>query len=590
MRTVSYLALLLILALQMLLVSCTQRSQESQTTGAVTPTATATDGNLPPAPGKPTVAGPPSGRLKARDVTFSKSSSRKIMQESFSGPRGQANIPGYPMVETEKKADTSRYIEKDETGAESYDAIVENPFMRAKDNPISTFSIDVDTASYSNMRRFLTTGSLPPPDSVRIEELVNYFTYDYPQPKGEDPFSINIEAGECPWNKAHKLVLVGLQGKKFSAEKLPPSNLVFLIDVSGSMSDQNKLPLLKEAFKLLAQQLTPRDKVTIVVYAGAAGVVLPTTPGNEKDRILQALDGLEAGGSTAGAQGIVLAYEEAQKSFIQDGNNRVILATDGDFNVGVSSDADLVKLIEEKRKKGVYLSVLGFGMGNLKDSKMEKLADKGNGNYAYIDNLTEAKKVLVTQMGGTLHTIAKDVKLQLLFNPEKVKGYRLLGYENRVLATRDFSDDTKDAGELGAGHCVTALYEIIPASSNEEIPAPPANVQKEKEKIDPFKPGELMVVKLRYKKPSWNTSTLIVKSIGDAAQAPSANLRFASSVVELGLILRGSKHKGQAGYDDVVKLASESKGADLDGYREEFIKLAETAKKLDSRGQSTRGK
>jgi Ca-activated chloride channel homolog len=468
-------------------------------------------------------------------------------------------------------------------GTEDYDKIVENSFMRTDRNPISTFSIDVDTASYSNMRRFLTENSLPPKDAVRIEEMINYFTYDYPQPQEEAPFSITTEVSSCPYNKNHRLVLIGLQGKKLALEKLPRSNLVFLIDTSGSMQDPNKLPLLKAGFKMLTNQLNQSDRVSIVAYAGSAGVVLPSTPGSDKNTILQAIDNLQAGGSTAGGEGIKLAYDIAVKNFIQNGNNRVLLATDGDFNVGISDDASLVQLIEEKRKKGVYLSILGFGMGNLKDSKMEKLADHGNGNYAYIDSLNEAKKVLVTQMGGTLFTIAKDVKIQVLFNPAIVKGYRLLGYENRMLATKDFNDDTKDAGELGAGHTVTALYELIPASSQEGVPEEGAQVVKETEKIDPFKKNELLVVKLRYKKPTWSRSDLIVKSLDNhevSFENASRNLRFASAVATFGLLLRDSKYKGDASFEKVIVLAKEGKGVDLEGYRGEFIQLVEKAKAL----------
>jgi Ca-activated chloride channel family protein len=346
---------------------------------------------------------------------------------------------------------------------EQYARIYDNRFLATGTHPLSTFSIDVDAASYSNIRRFLTSGQRPPADAVRIEEMINYFSYTYPEPDGSEPFSVTTEMGPAPWNPQHQLVLVGLQGRRISRENLPPSNLVFLLDVSGSMNAPDKLPLVQSAFRLLVKQLRREDRVAIVVYAGAAGLVLPSTPGSERDQILAAIDQLEAGGSTAGGAGIQLAYRVAKEHFIPGGNNRVILATDGDFNVGVSSDAELVRMIEEKRNEGTYLTVLGFGTGNLQDAKMEQLADKGNGNYAYVDNINEARKVFVHELGATLLTIAKDVKIQVEFNPARVQAYRLIGYENRILASEDFNDDARDAGELGAGHSVTALYEIVPA-------------------------------------------------------------------------------------------------------------------------------
>ncbi len=352
---------------------------------------------------------------------------------------------------------------------EEYDGIVENRFLKVTDNPLSTFSIDVDAASYSNVRRFLNDGALPPAGAVRIEEMINYFHYDYPQPRGEDPFSINTEIADCPWSQDNRLVLIGLQGKRIPTENLPPSNIVFLIDVSGSMNEPNKLPLVQQSMKMLTEQLREQDRVAIVVYAGNAGLVLPATSGANKQAISNAIDRLEAGGSTAGGAGIKLAYEIAKNNYLPKGNNRVILCTDGDFNVGASSDDEMERLIEQERKSGVFLTVLGYGMGNYKDSKMQKLADKGNGNHAYIDNLNEAKKVLVSEFGGTLFTIAKDVKLQIEFNPEKVQAYRLIGYENRLLNKEDFNNDQKDAGELGSGHTVTALYEVIPVGVKEQI-------------------------------------------------------------------------------------------------------------------------
>ncbi|MGK7872433.1 MAG: von Willebrand factor type A domain-containing protein [Xenococcaceae cyanobacterium] len=474
--------------------------------------------------------------------------------------------------------------EKLEESQEEYDRIYDNPFKLVSNSPLSTFSIDVDVASYSNVRRFINNGQLPPKDAVRIEELINYFTYDYPQPQGDRPFSITTEISEAPWNSAHKLVHIGLQGKKISTENLPPSNLVFLLDVSGSMNNPNKLPLLKSAFRLLVNELTEKDRVAIVVYAGAAGLVLPSTPGNEKDKILNAIESLEAGGSTAGGAGIKLAYQEAKKNFIPSGNNRIILATDGDFNVGVSSDAELVRLIEEKRNEGVFLTVLGFGSGNLKDTKMEKLADKGNGNYAYIDSILEAKKVLVNEMGATLFTIAKDVKIQVEFNPAKVKAYRLIGYENRLLRDQDFSDDTKDAGELGAGHSVTALYEIIPVGVDSDVELPSVDpLRYQNNTVDPaaYASNELMHVKLRYKAPNGSTSQLITQPVVDKEvklAATSRNFRFSAAVAAFGMILRDSEYKGNASFDQVLKLAKESQGVDLQSYRAEFIRLVETSK------------
>ena len=472
-----------------------------------------------------------------------------------------------------------------ETSGEAYDRIEENPFQRANNNPLSTFSIDVDAASYSNVRRFINNGQLPPKDAVRIEELINYFNYEYPQPEGDRPFSVTTEISQAPWNPNHRLVHIGLQGKQISTENLPPSNLVFLIDASGSMDDPNKLPLLKSAFRLLVNELRDNDKVSIVVYAGAAGVVLPPTPGNQKDKILEAIEKLQAGGSTAGGEGIQLAYKLAQDNFIKSGNNRVILATDGDFNVGVSSDSELVRLIEQKRGEGVFLTVLGVGTGNLQDAKMEKLADKGNGNYAYIDNILEAKKVLVKEMGGTLLTIAKDVKIQVEFNPAKVQGYRLIGYKNRMLQNADFQDDKKDAGELGAGHAVTALYEIIPVGvkSNVKLSDGDASNTQKAEKQAVFGNEELMQVRLRYKAPNQTTSQLLTSAAVDRGlklEDASTNYKFSAAVATFGMLLRDSQYKGKTSLDDALKLANQSQGEDLDGYRAEFIRLVERSKSL----------
>jgi Ca-activated chloride channel family protein len=467
---------------------------------------------------------------------------------------------------------------------EEYSKIEENAFKQVKVDPLSTFSIDVDPASYANMRRFLNSGQLPPKDAVRIEELINYFDYAYAQPDDGRPFALHTEVAECPWNHSHRLARIGLKGKEIALDKLPPANLVFLLDVSGSMQSPDKLPLLKSAFKLLVNQLRPQDRVAIAVYASAEGLVLPSTPGSDKKTILEMLDKLEAGGCTAGAAGIQLAYRTARENFIKHGNNRVILATDGDFNVGVSSTSELIRMIEQKREEGIYLSVLGFGTGNLKDSRMEQLADKGNGNYAYIDNITEARKVLVSQMGGTLFTIAKDVKIQVEFNPAKVKAYKLIGYENRLLNKEDFNDDKKDAGELGSGHTVTALYEIIPAGSQEEVPGvDPLKYQQTKVSPTAFKSAEMMTVKLRYKLPAENESKLISKVImdrnGEMAEA-SEDFRFAAAVAEFGLLIRDSEFKGKASYGQVLALARGAKGQDKEGYRAEFIKLAETARLL----------
>ncbi|WP_293084742.1 VWA domain-containing protein [Moorena sp. SIO3H5] len=470
---------------------------------------------------------------------------------------------------------------------ENYSPIDENAFKRVKHNPLSTFAIDVDTASYSNLRRFLNNGQLPPTDAIRIEELINYFNYDYPEPESDRPFSITTEISQAPWNPTHKLVHIGIQGEKMAIEDLPPSNLVFLLDVSGSMNNPNKLPLLKDAFRMLVNELREEDQVSIVVYAGAAGVVLPPTPGNDKDKILTAIENLNAGGSTAGGAGIQLAYKLAQDNFIKSGNNRVILATDGDFNVGVSSDTELVKLIEQKRKKGVFLTVLGFGTGNLQDSKMEKIANKGNGNYAYIDNELEAKKVLVNEIGATLLTIAKDVKIQVEFNPAKVQAYRLIGYENRRLKDEDFNDDTKDAGELGAGHTVTALYEIIPVGAKTKVKLPDIDPLKyQSNAASTTNSKELMQVKLRYKEPDGNTSQLLTYPLVDKAvklNDASDNFKFSAAVASFGMVLRDSPYKGKASFDQALTLAKESEGVDLEGYRAEFIDLVESAEEIGYR-------
>lgn len=470
---------------------------------------------------------------------------------------------------------------------ENYNPINENGFQTAKLQPVTTFSIDVDRAAYSNTRRFLNSGQLPPVDAVRIEEMINYFDYDYPQPTGKHPLSISTELTDSPWNKGLKLLHIGLQAKTIPTDNLPASNLVFLIDVSGSMFSENKLPLLKQAFKLLVDQLRPQDKVAIVVYAGAAGIVLPATSGNEKLKIKEALDQLQAGGSTAGGAGIELAYKLAAENFQKNGNNRVILATDGDFNVGVSSEGGLQRLIEEKRKTGVYLSIMGFGMGNYKDSHVETLADKGNGNYAYIDNIQEARKVFINEFGGTLFTLAKDVKLQLEFNPELVQGYRLIGYENRALKNEEFHDDKKDAGEMGSGHSVTAIYEIIPVGVQSYYLGKTDELKYQS--VNPTQKGkstELATVKIRYKEPDQNESKLFEQPISNtskAIEATSTNFRFAMSVAEFGLLLRNSDYKGKGSYQEVINRAKGAFGKDEEGYRSEFVQLVKTAMNLDNR-------
>ncbi len=467
-----------------------------------------------------------------------------------------------------------------QNASESYSKIEENQFHHVKTQPLSTFSIDVDRAAYSNIRRMINNGQKVPVDAVRIEEMINYFKYDYPQPEGDEPFCIDTEVVQTPWNKDTRLVRIGIQGKEIPLENLPASNLVFLLDVSGSMNTSNKLPLLKSAFKVLANQLREKDKVSIVVYAGAAGTVLQPTNGSNKMEILNSLDKLEAGGSTAGGAGLELAYKLAEEQFIDGGNNRIILATDGDFNVGLSSDNAMEDLITEKRKSGVFFTALGFGMGNYKDSKLETLADKGNGNYAYIDTMQEARKVLGTEFGGTLHTIAKDVKIQVEFNPTLVQGYCLIGYENRMLNAEDFQDDMKDAGEIGSGHSVTAVYEVVPVGVETSFLKPVDGLRYSTDAVISKDLDELMLVKLRYKKPDGDTSLLIEQPVKNAFKAidkASADFNFIAGVALFGMQLRDSPFKNENGQALTLNLAEKGRSDDEDGYRAEFIRLVKAA-------------
>ncbi len=466
---------------------------------------------------------------------------------------------------------------------EAYDRIEENPFFSVHDQPLSTFSIDVDTASYSNMRRFLTQRSRPPAGAVRVEELINYFDYDYPEPRDGSPFSVVTEVSDTPWNTDHRLVHIGLQGQRLTPQQMPSKNLVFLLDVSGSMGDANKLPLLKRAMGELVRQLDSRDRVSIVVYAGASGLVLPPTPGHLQRRILRAMNRLQAGGSTNGGQGIELAYDVARRNYIPGGINRVILATDGDFNVGTTSESELVRRIEREQDTGLFLTVLGFGMGNYQDSTLEKLADHGNGNYAYIDTFNEARKVLVHDLSATLMTIAKDVKIQVEFNPTRVGAYRLIGYENRRLENRDFNDDTKDAGEIGAGHSVTALYEVVPAGAPIPTGVDALKYQHARQPSTAASSSELMTVKLRYKHPTGTKSQMMSVPVEDRRTPltqTTDDFRFSAAVAAFGMLLRGSEHRGSASYDMVRELAHGAEGSDPFGYRSEFVGLVSKAARL----------
>lgn len=505
-------------------------------------------------------------------MDFAQSYNTTPMQESKISIRAYSNYAGN--------------VADDYYEGESYSKIDENGYKMVLSAPMSTFSADVDVASYANLRRFLTNGDMPPVDAVRVEEMINYFTYKYNKPRGNNPVNVQSEVAQCPWNTNHKLVRIGLKAREIPTEELPASNIVFLLDVSGSMGSLNKLPLLQKSMRLLVNNLGEEDRVAIVVYAGAAGLVLPSTAASQKQTILNAIDQLRSGGSTAGGAGIKLAYKVATENFIKNGNNRIILATDGDFNVGASSDADMERLIEEKRESGVFLTVLGFGMGNYQDSKMETLADKGNGNYAYIDNLFEAQKVLVSEMGSTLHTVAKDVKIQVQFNPAKVKAYRLIGYENRLLNDEDFEDDTKDAGEMGAGHSVTALYEIIPAGSDEEVPGISDLKYLDKDVNDFAKNSqELLNVDIRYKDPDGDESKLLRFNLLDndtRFSKASEDFRFAASVAAFGMLVRESEYTNMLTYNQVKEMAKEAKGKDDGGYRVEFIRLIDLASSLSA--------
>jgi Ca-activated chloride channel family protein len=469
----------------------------------------------------------------------------------------------------------------------TYAEIRENRFRSVAEHPLSTFSIDVDTASYANVRRFLNEGRLPPADAVRIEEMINYFKYDYPSPNGNAPVSVTTELAACPWNASSRLALIGLRSAPVRQERTPPRNLTFLLDVSGSMSPLNRLPLVKTAMKMLVDTLRPEDKVAIVVYAGASGLVLKPTSGERKAEILEALERLNAGGSTNGAAGIQLAYDLATENFAKGGINRVILATDGDFNVGITSRADLLRLVEERRGRGIFLSVLGVGDNNLQDATMEMLADKGNGNYSYLDSISEARRVLIAEAGATLVTVAKDVKLQIEFNPKFVSAYRLIGYENRMLRKEDFNNDQKDAGEVGAGHAVTALYELIPPG--QAIPGGTVDALKYQETTT--KPPvpvaknttEVMNIKVRYKAPDADTSRLLEFPVRDAGSRVTTNIGFAAAVAQFGMLLRRSEFKGSATWNQVLSLAREHRGADPDGYRAEFMRLVDVAAALDTR-------
>lgn len=469
-----------------------------------------------------------------------------------------------------------------EADAETYEKFTENAYVLTLKEPRSTFSTSVDTAAYSNLRRFITGGKLPPRDAIRIADLLNYFDYDYPRPRGDDPVAFGLELAPCPWNEKHHLLKIAVAARKFDSDDVPPRNLVFLIDTSGSMQPDNRLPLVKRSLKLLVDQLRRQDRVSIVTYAGTAGLLLPATDGDQKDRILGAIENLGSGGSTNGAGGIHIAYEQAKFAFVPGGVNRVILATDGDFNVGVNNEAGLLKLVEEKRKTGVYLTVLGYGMGNLKDSKLETLAHHGNGYYAYIDTLDEARKVFVDQ-AGALMTVAKDVKLQVEFNHRQVQAYRLIGYENRVLKNEDFRNDAKDAGDMGSGHTCTALYEIVPVGAKLDFPTDePLKYLREAKDTSEAKSGEWLTLRMRYKQPDGETANELSVALPEdgLSKKPSGDFQFAAGVVAFGMLLRDSEYKGRSTFPMAKQLAEAGRGKDEKGYRAEFVRIVEQAASL----------
>jgi len=494
--------------------------------------------------------------------------------EYYTETTAEAETGYYSFAMNSEIADSDYDFPEVEFNTEEYNAITENRFLSVAANPLSTFSADVDTASYSNVRRYIDDRQLPPADAVRIEELLNYFTYDYPEPDGDEPFSVTTEISDCPWNKDSRLMLIGLQAEKPDTDSLPASNLVFLIDVSGSMDSPDKLPLVKDAFLLLTEQLDADDRISIVTYASSDDVVLRGASGDDKQTIIDAINELRAGGATAGSEGITTAYEIAEEYFIEGGNNRVILATDGDLNVGVTSEGELTRLVEKKRESGVFLSVMGFGTGNIKDNKMEALADNGNGSYHYIDNQAEARRVLIDEMGGTLFTVAKDVKFQIEFNPAVIKGYRLIGYENRIMEAEDFNDDTKDAGEIGAGHRVTVLYEIVGVDSAMDIPAPELTFQNSETDSDS---DDYALLSVRYKEPDGETSKLLTYSVGadSYSDEPSDNLLFASAVAQYGMLLRESQYSGSATYQSVLEQLDSREGLLCDDYRVDFRRIVE---------------
>lgn len=505
------------------------------------------------------------------------------MAPAAEGPSGDFAFDGAPMAK-----ELIDFAEP--PNAELYERMKENGFVVAATEPLSTFSVDVDTASYSNIRRFVSQGQMPPADAVRIEEMVNYFRYDYPRPEGDVPFAVDVEVSGCPWKPEHRLARIGLAGREIDRESRPPSNLVFLVDVSGSMSDFNKLPLVKTALRMLVEQLDARDRIAIVVYAGESRVALPSTPADRREEILTTVESLQSGGSTHGSAGIREAYRLASQNFVTGGVNRVILCTDGDFNVGTTNQEELTELIQQQAKTGVFLSVLGFGMGNYKDATLEKLADEGNGSYAYLDNTSEARKTFVEQMTGTLITIAKDVKIQVDFNPGKVAAYRLVGYENRMLAKEDFKNDAKDAGDIGAGHMVTALYEIVPSGQ----PLPDNDVEPSKYVKTDTAPqnealvesDELLTVRLRYKLPDSDVSQPLIVAVTDDGkdlEAASSDFRFAAAVAALGMRLQQSQRQGENDFDLILDLAKPGLENDPLGYRHEFVTMTEEIRKIEDR-------